>query len=85
MDIEGVNEAVSELARILRADGADLLLVSADAARDRIELQLKVEGASCQECILGPTELNEVILDSLRRRVPTEFELVLHDPRVGTR
>jgi hypothetical protein len=81
LDTEVVAAVVGDLRRMLRADGADLALVAADARTDRIELALDVSGASCAECVLPPDQLRDVIAASLQRRVPTEFELVVHDPR----
>ena len=83
MDLEAVNDALAELAPMLQADGADLTLVEANPATSRIELQLHVEDATCAECVLPGPLLEQVILDALSRRIPTEFELVLRDPRVA--
>ena len=78
---EDVAAAVDEVGALLRADGADLRLLGADPKTARIELQLVLEGANCEECVLPPDMLRDVIDDSLRRRVHEEFELVIDDPR----
>jgi Fe-S cluster biogenesis protein NfuA len=83
MDPAAVDDALAELAPMLQADGADLTLVSADPATSRIEMQLHVENATCAECVLPSELLEQVIVDALARRIPTEFELVLRDPRVA--
>jgi Fe-S cluster biogenesis protein NfuA len=83
MDLQAVNDAIAELAPILQADGADLVLVEADAATSRIEVRLEVTDATCAECVLPGPLLEQVICDAIARRVPTEFELVLRDPRVA--
>jgi hypothetical protein len=83
MDVEAVKEAIAELAPILQADGADLLLVAADPATSRIEVRLEVTDATCAECVLPADLLEQVISDAISRRIPTEYELVLHDPRVA--
>ncbi len=83
MDPAAVADALAELAPMLQADGADLTLVSADPATSRIEMQLHVEDATCAECVLPGPLLEQVITDALARRIPTEFELVLRDPRVA--
>jgi Fe-S cluster biogenesis protein NfuA len=83
MDTDAVTHVVDDLRRMLQADGADLALVAADPRIDRIELALDVSGASCADCVLPPDQLRDVIVASLQRRVPTEFELILHDPRLG--
>jgi hypothetical protein len=81
MDDGAVAEAVDELARMLRADGGDLLLLSADPKTARIRLQLVLDDVSCAECILPPDMLFETVQQGLERRVTGEFELLLDDPR----
>jgi hypothetical protein len=81
IDQQAVTDAVDELARMLRADGGDLLLVSADSKIDRITLQLVLDDVTCAECVLPPDILFETVHASLERRVRCEFELVLDDPR----
>lgn len=85
MDHDAVAAAVDEVARILRADGADLTLLEANPKTARIRLALVLESVSCEECVLPPDMLYETIEQSLRRRVPGEFEVVLDDPRRATR
>ena len=82
MDEAAVTEAVEEMAELLRLDGADLVLVAADPAADRVEVRLEIEDASCVDCILPPDHLRTVIHDAVAKRVASEFELVIHDPRV---
>jgi Fe-S cluster biogenesis protein NfuA len=81
MDPQAVNAAIAELAPMLQADGADLTLVEANPATARIEVRLHVEDATCAECVLPGPLLKQVIADAIARRMPTEFDLVLHDPR----
>lgn len=81
---DAVTAAVDEVARILRADGADLELLEANAKTARIHLALVVDSVSCEECVLPPKMLYETIEQALQRRVPAEFELVLDDPRTTT-
>jgi hypothetical protein len=81
IDDATVAAAVDEVGRFLRADGADLLLVEADAKTARIHLRLVLDTVGCEECVLPPVELRETINDSLQRRIVGEFELVLDDPR----
>ncbi len=83
MDPEAVREAVAELAPMLQADGADLRLIEADPATARIEVALDVTDATCAECVLPAPLLEQIVSDAIARRVPTEFELVLRDPRVA--
>lgn len=81
IDVAGVSEAVNELARMLRADGGDLVLVDADSKIDRITLRLVLDDVSCADCVLPPDMLFETVHASIERRVPGEFELVIDDPR----
>ncbi len=84
MDHDAVTAAVDEVARILRADGADLTLLDANPKTARIRLALVLDAASCEECVLPPDMLYETVEQSLQRRVRGEFELVLDDPRRAT-
>ena len=81
MDAEAVAVAVDEVGRILRADGADLLLIDADPKTLRVRLALRFDDVSCADCILAPDELEQTINAAISRRVPGEFELLLDDPR----
>jgi Fe-S cluster biogenesis protein NfuA len=81
MDMNDVADAVDEVGRFLRADGADIVLVEANPKTDRIHLRLVLDTVGCEECVLPPGELRETINDSLQRRIAGEFELVLDDPR----
>ncbi|HEX4017183.1 MAG TPA: hypothetical protein VHX15_10640 [Frankiaceae bacterium] len=83
MDLDAVNDAIAELAPMLQADGADLTLVEANPATSRIEVELHVTDATCAECVLPGPLLEQVIGDALSRRLSTEYELVLRDPRVA--
>ena len=84
MDHDAVTVAVEEVARILRADGADLKLVEANAKTARIHLVLVLASVTCEECVLPPDTLYQTIDQALQRRVTGEFELVLDDPRTAT-
>lgn len=81
MDHDAVVAAVDEVGRMLRADGADLVLVEANVKTARVHLRLLLDTVGCEECILAPDLLRETISESLQRRVRDEFELVLDDPR----
>ena len=81
MDAESVADAVEELARMLRADGADLLLLEADPKTLRVRLEVRFDTVSCAECVLAPDELARTVTEAIGRRVPGEFELLLEDPR----
>jgi hypothetical protein len=85
MDAAAVHEAVDPLARLLRADGADLVLDLVDAGQDLIRLRVELGAAACVECVLPPAQLAEVIGEALRETCGTEFELELLDPRGAVR
>jgi len=81
MDDASISAAVDEIGRMLRADGADLLLVEANAKTARVHLRVMLDSVRCEECVLPPDMLRETITDSLQRRIVGEFELELDDPR----
>lgn len=81
MDGDAVGAAVDEMSALLHADGAELHLVDADPKRARIEVRLELTRAGCEECVLPPDLLEQMIGDAISRRVRGEFELVLRDPR----
>ena len=81
MNVDDVAAAVDELGSMLRADGGDLVLVSADPAIDRVEVRVQLDDVSCADCILPPDQLRKVIADGISRRVGGEFELIVRDPR----
>ena len=81
IDDASVAEAVLEVGRFLRADGADLLLVEANPKTARVHLRLVLDAVGCEECVLPPDALRETIDHSLQRLIAGEFELVLDDPR----
>ena len=81
MDDATVAVALEDVARILRADGADLIVVEVNAKTARIRLRLVLDTVGCAECVLPPDMLFETITDALSRRIVGEFELILDDPR----
>jgi hypothetical protein len=83
MDPDTVAGAVDEVARILRADGADLHIVEADPRTARIRLRLELDEVRCEDCVLDPDALHQTIEWALQRQVPGEFELIVDDPRRG--
>jgi hypothetical protein len=84
MDPAAATIAVDEVARLLRADGADLVVVEIDPKTLRVRLALEYDDVRCAECILGPDELERTVGDAIGRRVAGEFELLLDDPRRAT-
>jgi hypothetical protein len=84
MDPATVASTVDELARVLRADGGDLVLVDADPKRACVTLRLVLDDVSCEDCVLPPDMLFETVRQSLHDRLRDEFELVIDDPRRAT-
>ncbi len=83
MTPDAVAAAVEEVARVLRADGADLVLVEADPRTARIRLRVELDAVGCAECVLPPEQLRSTLAASLQRRIPEEFELLVDDPRAS--
>jgi Fe-S cluster biogenesis protein NfuA len=81
MDPDAVAATVEELARVLRADGGDLVLVDANTRRATISLRLVLDQVSCEACVLPPDMLFDTVQQSLADCVRDEFELVIDDPR----
>ncbi|MEX0664688.1 MAG: hypothetical protein WD598_07940 [Acidimicrobiia bacterium] len=81
MKVDDVEAAVEEMGALLRLDGADLQMVGADPKTARIEVALDMSGVECEDCVMPPEMLEQMINDAVARRVQGEFELVLRDPR----
>jgi len=81
MDEQAVVSAVDETAELLRGDGADLVLVRADADLGCIELRLDLTDVECLDCVVPPDLLEQMVMAELQRKVSGAFELVLDDPR----
>ncbi|HWE69120.1 MAG TPA: hypothetical protein VG205_02095 [Acidimicrobiales bacterium] len=82
MDERAVVEAVGEVGELMRADGAVLTLVAVDPKTDRIEVSLDLSAVDCLDCILPPAILRDVLESAIQRRLPTEFEVRVSDPRL---
>jgi hypothetical protein len=78
---EAIATAVHETGAVLRADGADLVLVEGNARAARIHVKLELEGANCEDCVVPPDLLADIVAQDLRRHLRDEFELILDDPR----
>ncbi|HSV78700.1 MAG TPA: hypothetical protein VLK85_05780 [Ramlibacter sp.] len=79
-----VQRAVEAARELVRADGADLELVSADERRGRIVMRLDVSGLRCEDggaCLVPKALLEPMLLAAMQRELPGEFELRLQDPR----
>jgi len=81
MKVDDVEAAVEEMAALLRLDGADLDMITADPKTARVEVALDMSGVECEDCVMPTEMLEQMISDAVARRVREEFELVLRDPR----
>ena len=81
MNVADVEAAVEEMGALLRLDGADLQMLRADPKTARIEVALDLTGVECDDCVMPPELLEQMISDAVSRRIRGEFELVLRDPR----
>ena len=81
---ESIDAAVEAARSVVRADGADLVLVQANEKRGRIDLRLDVTHVHCDQggtCLLPGRMLEGLIANILQQHVDGEFELRLEDPR----
>jgi hypothetical protein len=83
VNVGEVEAAVDEMDAILRLDGAALQMIGADPKTARIEVALDMSGVECEDCVMPPELLAQMVSDAVSRRVRGEFELVLRDPRLG--
>lgn len=81
---ESIAAGVEAARSVVRGDGADLILVSADEKRGRVELRLDVTNLHCEAggaCLLPGRMLSGMIAARLQEHLEGEFELRLEDPR----
>ncbi len=76
-----IERAVDEAGILLRADGADLLLVDWDAAAARVHVSVDISGSNCVECIIPPDLLADMLGDAINRAVASKVDVIVDDPR----
>jgi hypothetical protein len=81
VNVADVEAAVEEMDALLRLDGATLQMLGADPKTARIEVELELSAVECEDCVMPPELLEQMIIDTVSRKVRGEFELVLRDPR----
>lgn len=81
MTLESISEAVREAGELLRADGADLLLIDFDAEESRVHVSVSIADANCAECVIPPDLLAVVVSDVINRNLSTPVHVVVDDPR----
>ena len=80
---QAIDAGVEAARTVVKGDGADLILVNADAKRGRIELKLDVTNLTCTDgtCLLPGRLLEGMITSKLQEHIEGAFELRLEDPR----
>jgi Fe-S cluster biogenesis protein NfuA len=81
IDEATINPALDEVRALVQADGGDMVLTAFDPAAGSVSLQLVLEGASCEECVMPREFLEQIALDMLRQRVPGVSAVAIDDPR----
>jgi len=81
MDLDAVQESITQMQFLLRGDGADLVLVHVDPKTARIAVRVDLSNVGCAECVLPPDLLEEMMRAALQKQLREEFELVVDDPR----
>jgi len=76
-----VAEELKDVRSLVEPDGGDIELVSLDGVTGAVELRLLLEGASCKECVMPRSFLEDVAADVLRKSVPGVAKVSIDDPR----
>lgn len=74
-----IEPALERARAIIRLDGADFNLLSIDD--DTVRLGLRLDGASCAECVLPRAYLESLVLDMMRKESADVTAVVIDDPR----
>ncbi len=67
----------------MQPDGSDLELVGFDAGDGTLSLRLRIDDASCAECVMPVEHLQRIAADMLRSSMPDVRRVVIDDPRLG--
>ena len=78
---EAVEQSMREVRELLRADGADLDLVSIRGNDAYVELALRFDEVDCLECVMPKDFIERIALDSMRRSLPSLVAIHITDPR----
>jgi len=76
-----IQSTVDDLATMLSDDGAALDVIVIDESRPFIELQVRLADLDCEDCVLPPQRLHDVIAAALARSAGEPVAVTLHDPR----
>ncbi len=74
-----VMAAMASLRDVVRADGGDVVLDSAEESV--VTLRLVLEGAECRECVMPRPFLEQIAMDSMSSSLPTLTAVTIIDPR----
>ena len=75
----GLAEAFGELRDLIRADGGDMVLVSAECGT--VEIDLVLESAACADCVMPRPYLERVARDIFASYGQQPTSLTVNDPR----
>jgi len=76
-----IEEAVRQAGVLLRADGADLHLISFDSENAELRVAVDLSSSECADCVLPPDLLAVVISDVIHRDFGTPITVLVDDPR----
>jgi hypothetical protein len=79
----GVVDAVAGLQAFVDGDGGAFELVGFEAPDGVLRLRLVMDSVTCEECILPPDALAQIVSDFVRRTAPAVARVELDDPRLN--
>ena len=79
-----IREALAEVAQMLSADGAALVVNAVDDGAATARVRLDLDGVECGDCVLAPEILQATIDAAVSRRAGRAVNVEIDDPRVRT-
>lgn len=83
IEVAALQGVIDEVASLLRADGATLHVRSIDERRGHVELAIDFDDVECEDCVLPPDRLLEMVTSALTRRAGAPVTVDLDDPRAA--
>lgn len=83
VDAAALRGALDEVAALLRADGATLRCRAVDEGRAHVELAVDFDDVECEDCVLPPDRLVEMVTSALSSRAGRPVAVDLDDPRAA--
>jgi Fe-S cluster biogenesis protein NfuA len=80
-DTDALTHAIDEIRSLVQPDGADFEVVTFDADEGALALRLVLTDASCRECVMPRSMLEDVATSIVRRSVPGVARVAVEDPR----